>query len=54
MKPEIITFYFRTKIGVDLIEQHIQCYDASRSMRRLLLVLFFILWNKQKNMDNKK
>lgn len=45
MKPEIITFYNRTKIGVDLVDQLIQNYDVSRSTRRWPLVVFFNLLN---------
>lgn len=44
-KPEIITFYNMTKIGVDLLDQLCQNYDVSRNTRRWPMVHFFNLLN---------
>lgn len=44
-KPDIVTFYNRTKIGVDLLDQLCQNYDVSRNTRRWPMVLFYDLLN---------
>lgn len=44
-KPEIVTFYNSTKVGVDLVDQLCGNYDVSRNTRRWPMVLFFDLLN---------
>ncbi|CAH2098380.1 unnamed protein product [Euphydryas editha] len=44
-KPEIITFYNRTKGGVDNVDKLIRSYDVSRNSRRWPLTLFFWMLN---------
>ncbi|XP_030758825.1 piggyBac transposable element-derived protein 4-like [Sitophilus oryzae] len=44
-KPDIITFYNMTKIGVDLLDQLCQNYDVSRNSRRWPMVLFYDFLN---------
>ncbi|XP_018324187.1 piggyBac transposable element-derived protein 4-like [Agrilus planipennis] len=44
-KPEIVTFYNMTKVGVDLVDQLCQKYDVSRNTRRWPLVMFYNLLN---------
>lgn len=44
-KPEIVTFYNSTKIGVDLVDQLCGNYNVSRTTRRWHMVLFFDLLN---------
>lgn len=44
-KPELLTFYNSTKIGVDLVDQLCGNYDVSRTTRRWPMVLFFDLLN---------
>lgn len=44
-KPSMITFYNRTKIGVDLLDQLCQKYDVARNTRRWPIVLFHNLLN---------
>lgn len=44
-KPEIVTFYNMTKIGVDLVDQLIQNYNVARNTRRWPMVVFFNLLN---------
>lgn len=44
-KPEIITFYNRTKGGVDTVDQLCRTYDVSRNSRRWPLTIFFALMN---------
>lgn len=45
MKPEIITFYNKTKGGVDTLDQMCNTYSVSRNSRRWPLTLFFALIN---------
>nr|CAI5865790.1 unnamed protein product [Callosobruchus analis] len=45
MKPEIITEYNRTKIGVDLVDQLYQKYNVARNTRRWPMVVLFDLLN---------
>lgn len=45
MKPEIVTFYNTTKVGVDLLDQLIQKNDVSRNTRRWPMVVFYNLLN---------
>lgn len=40
-KPTVITFYNKTKSGVDNVDKLIHCYDVSRNYRRWPLTLFF-------------
>ena len=40
MRPEIIKFYNKTKIGVDLVDQMVQTYTCRRQTRRWPLNLF--------------
>lgn len=44
-KPEIVTFYNHTKIGVDVLDQMCSKYDVSRNTKRWPMVLFFDLLN---------
>nr|CAI5867610.1 unnamed protein product [Callosobruchus analis] len=44
-KPEIITEYNRTKIGVDLVDQLCQKYNVARNTRRWPMVVFYDLLN---------
>lgn len=44
-KPEIITFYNKTKIGVDVVDQMYAKYDVARNTRRWAMVVFFYLLN---------
>lgn len=44
-KPEIISFYNRTKSGVDNVDKLIRSYDVSRNSRRWPLTLFFWMLN---------
>lgn len=44
-KPEIITYYNRTKNGVDLVDKMCSLYDVSRNSRRWPLTVFFDLLN---------
>ncbi|XP_045458229.1 piggyBac transposable element-derived protein 4-like [Melitaea cinxia] len=44
-KPEIITYYNRTKNGVDLVDKMCSLYDVSRNSRRWPLTVFFDLIN---------
>lgn len=44
-KPEIITFYNKTKIGVDVVDQMCAKYDVARNTRRWPMVVFFYLLN---------
>nr|CAI5839665.1 unnamed protein product [Callosobruchus analis] len=44
-KPEMITFYNRTKIGVDLLDQLCRKYDVSRYCRKWPLVILYDLLN---------
>jgi hypothetical protein len=46
LKPEVITFYNRTKCGVDLLDQLCASYDVSRNLRHWPLTVFFDLLNK--------
>ena len=39
-RPEIIHFYSKTKIGVDLVDQMIQTYACRRATRKWLFALF--------------
>ena len=42
-RPEIIKYYNRTKIGVDLVDQMVRTYTCRRQIRRWPLKLFFNL-----------
>lgn len=44
-KPAVITFYNKTKSGVDNVDKLIRSYDVSRNSRRWPLTLFFWLLN---------
>lgn len=44
-KPEIITYYNRTKNGIDLVDKMCSLYDVSRNSRRWPLTVFFDLLN---------
>lgn len=44
-KPVIITFYNKTKGGVDTVDKLIQSYDVTRNSRRWPLTLFFWMLN---------
>lgn len=44
-KPEMITQYNKTKIGVDLVDQLCQKYNVARNTRRWPMVLFYDLIN---------
>nr|CAI5823661.1 unnamed protein product [Callosobruchus analis] len=44
-KPEIITCYNKTKIGVDLLDQKCQKYNVARNTRRWPMVIFYDLLN---------
>ncbi|GBP82577.1 hypothetical protein EVAR_87824_1 [Eumeta japonica] len=44
-KPEIITYYNRTKNGVDLVDKMCSLYDVSRNSRRWPVTVFYALLN---------
>lgn len=44
-KPDIITFYNRTKTGVDLVDQYCQNYNVARNTKRWEMVIFYNLLN---------
>ncbi|KAH9632820.1 hypothetical protein HF086_016301 [Spodoptera exigua] len=44
-KPEIITFYNRTKCGVDILDKMCKQYSVLRNSRRWPLTIFFDLMN---------
>lgn len=44
-KPDIITFYNRTKTGVDLVDQYCQNYNVARNTKRWPMVIFYNLLN---------
>ncbi|XP_046686551.1 uncharacterized protein LOC124372222 [Homalodisca vitripennis] len=44
-KPEIVSFYNKTKIGVDVVDQMCSKYDVARNTRRWPMVVFFDLIN---------
>lgn len=44
-KPEIITFYNQTKIGVDVLDQMCAKYDVARNTKRWPMVIFFDILN---------
>lgn len=44
-KPAMVTFYNKTKSGVDNVDKLIQSYDVSRNSRRWPLTLFFWMLN---------
>lgn len=44
-KPDIVTFYNRTKIGVDLVDQLCQNYNVARNTNRWPMVIFYNLLN---------
>lgn len=44
-KPEIVTFYNMTKVGVDLVDQLCQKNNVARNTRRWPMVLFYNLLN---------
>lgn len=45
LKPEIITYYNKTKIGVDVVDQMCQNYSISRRSNRWPLTVFYFLLN---------
>jgi len=63
-KLDIITFYNRTKTGVDLVDQYCQNYNVARNTKRWPMVVFYNLLNvaainalcvyKSNNMENIK
>lgn len=44
-KPEIVTFYNKTKVGVDVVDQLCNNYNVARNTRRWPMVIFFDLVN---------
>nr|CAI5836583.1 unnamed protein product [Callosobruchus analis] len=44
-KPERVTFYNKTKVGVDIVDQPCQKNNVQRSTRRLPMLLFYNLLN---------
>ncbi|XP_022200150.2 piggyBac transposable element-derived protein 4-like [Nilaparvata lugens] len=44
-KPEIVSFYNKTKVGVDSVDQMCCKYDVSRNTKRWPMVLFYDLVN---------
>ena len=40
-KPEMTTFYNRTKIGVDILDQLCAKYNVARNTRRWPMVIFW-------------
>lgn len=44
-KPEIVTFYNQTKVGVDVVDQLCSNYSVARNTRRWPAVIFFDLLN---------
>lgn len=44
-KPEIVTMYNKTKIGVDVVDQMCAKYNVARNTRRWPMVIFFDLLN---------
>lgn len=44
-KPDVVTFYNMTKVGVDLLDQLCQKNDVARNSRRWPMVLFYNLVN---------
>lgn len=44
-KPEIITFYNSTKLGVDIIDKMCASYSVSRNVKRWPMVIFFAMLN---------
>lgn len=44
-KPEIITYYNKTKSGVDVVDKLSRTYDVSRNSKRWPLTIFFSLLN---------
>ncbi|XP_022185320.1 uncharacterized protein LOC111044468 [Nilaparvata lugens] len=44
-KPEIVSFYNKTKVGVDSVDQMCAKYDCSRNTKRWPMVIFFDLIN---------
>lgn len=44
-KPEIITMYNKTKIGVDRLDQLCQKYDTARNTRRWPMIIFYDILN---------
>lgn len=44
-KPDIITFYNWTKIGVDLVDQLCQNYNVARNTKRWPMDVFYNLLN---------
>lgn len=44
-KPEIVTNYNMTKVGVDLVDQLCQKENVSHNTRRWLMVLFYNFLN---------
>lgn len=44
-KPEIISFYNTTKIGVDIVDKMCGSYNVSRNIKRWPMVIFFTMLN---------
>lgn len=44
-KPEIVTFYNKTKCGVDIVDKMCNQYNVTRNSRRWPLTIFFNLLN---------
>lgn len=45
MKPEIVTFYNKTKRGVDIVDKLCSEYDVSRNTKRWPMVVFYSILN---------
>ncbi|CAH2085721.1 unnamed protein product [Euphydryas editha] len=44
-KPEILTFYNSTKIGVDVVDELCAAYDVSRNSKRWPMTVFYAIMN---------
>lgn len=44
-KPEIITYYNKTKVGVDMVDKMCSLYNVSRNTRRWSMAVFFSMLN---------
>lgn len=44
-KPEIITYYNKTKVGVDIVDKMCSTYNVARNTRRWSMVVFFSMLN---------
>ncbi|XP_021114632.1 piggyBac transposable element-derived protein 4-like [Heterocephalus glaber] len=45
MKPEIVTFYKKTKCGVNVVDELCSEYDVSRNTKRWPMVVFYLILN---------